>query len=163
MPAALFHDVVNYAKNDARAALATDESAAFAAKILDTLDWYQKEKISQVEYCIKHCSFSKNLPHDTLESKILQDADFLESVGAISLMRTFTSGGKMNRPFFDEADPFALHRETDPRKFSFDLVFHRLLKVKEKMLTETGKKMAEQRHEFLHVFADQVKKELRID
>ena len=162
IPAALFHDVINYSKDDPRAPLATDESAEFAVNFLSKLDRFPQEKSSAVEYCIKHCSFTKNLSHDTLESKILQDADFLESVGAISLMRTFASGGTMRRAFFHETEPFPITRETDPRKYSFDLIYHRLLKVQERMLTETGKKLGEQRTEFLHVFAEQVRKELEL-
>jgi uncharacterized protein len=80
LPAALFHDVVNYPKNDPRAKVASDESAVWTSNLLESIPSYPKDKIEKVCYAIKHCSYSKNLPHDTLESKILQDADFLESV-----------------------------------------------------------------------------------
>ncbi len=160
--AALFHDVVNYPKNDPRASQSTNESAQFAVNILKELTWYPAQKIPNVEYCITHCSFSKNLSHDTLESKVLQDADFLESIWAISLMRTFTSGGKTNRTLMHPTVPFPIGRDTDPHHYSFDLIRHRLLKIEDRMLTRTWKDLAKQRTEFLNAFVEQVKKELII-
>lgn len=162
MPAALLHDVVNPPKNHPDAHLATDKSAALAAEILQTLDRYPKHKIDAVMYAIKHCSYSKNLPHDTLESQILQDADFLESTGAIAIMRTFCSTGQFNRPFMDMHDPFAENREPDGKAFALDLFPTRLLKIYDKMLTQTGKKLARDRHTFLQAFYEQVRKELSL-
>jgi len=137
LPAALLHDAVSYAKDDPRSSQSSDESAELVAEILSHISDYPQDKIPAVAYAIKQCSYSKNLPHDTHESKILQDADFLESVGAISLMRTFCSGGQMKRKFFHPSDPRCENRETNPHGQSFDLIYHRLLKVRERMLTQT--------------------------
>lgn len=75
-------------------------------------------------------------------------------------MRTFSSGGKMNRPLFHPTEPFPTTRATDPHRYSFDLIRHRLVKVEERMLTETGKELAKQRTEFLRLFVEQVRKEM---
>lgn len=160
LPAALFHDVVNYAKDDPRSKYASDESAERTKKLLESISLYPQEKIQWVWYAIKQCSYSKNLPHDTLESKILQDADFLESVWAISIMRTFCSSWTLWRQFFNLDDPFCESREPSPLSYSFDLFPQRLLKVQERMLTNTGKKLWQQRTDFLHIFMQQVKREI---
>lgn len=160
LPAAYFHDIVNYPKHSELAPLSTKHSAELAKKLLEEFEWYDTQKIQGVMYAIEHCSFTKKLDHDTLESQILQDADLLESLGAISLMRTCASSWVMQRPLIDMQDPFAQHRQLDPKISALDLIPYRLLKVKERMLTDTGKRLAEDRHEFLWYFLNQVRKEL---
>lgn len=160
LPAALFHDIVNYPKDDIRAHKASDESAERVAKLLEKIPHYPSEKIAEVAYAVKNCSYSKNLEHNTLESKILQDADFLESIWAISIMRTFASAWTMKKSFFHLSDPFCEKREPEPLIYAFDLFPQRLLKVQGRMLTNTGKKLAEQRTEFLYTFLEQTRREL---
>lgn len=106
IPAALFHDTVVYKKDSKKSLNETDESAKVAVSILKKIKDYPKEKISDVKICIQQCSFTKGIVPDLLESKVLQDADLLESTGAISIMRTFSSGGQMNRPFYNQDEPF---------------------------------------------------------
>ena len=102
IPAALFHDIVVYRKDQKKSKNETDESAEITSRILMNTRGYPKKKIEQVKICIKQCSFTKGIVPGLLESKILQDADLLESTGAISIMRTFSSGGQMNRSFYNQ-------------------------------------------------------------
>lgn len=164
IPAAYFHDIVNYPKNDPRRSLSTDHSAELAKKLLEDLDGYPEEKIPEVQYCILHCSFTKNLDHDSLESKIIQDADLLESTGVISLMRTCASSGIMQRPLLDmKNDPLALTRIPEGHFSAYDLIQTRLLKVYDRMLTQTGKKLALSRHQFLYKIMDQIQHEIDLE
>ena len=121
---------------------------------------YPKEKIEAVKQCIVRTSFSKGLKAETLEQKILQDADMLEATGAISIMRTFTSGGTMKRALYDPLDPHAKNRATDDFKYSLDLFYSRLLKVQERMNTNKGKEMAFRRTEFLKKFLEEFSLEI---
>jgi len=159
IPAALFHDIVNYPKHDPKANYATDESALVAEEILKKLN-YSKDKIEKVKHCISNCSFSKGVKHEMIEAQILQDADGLEATGAISIMRTFCSTGTMRRPFYNSEDPFCKSREPDSKKQALDLFYARLLKVKDRMYTKTAKKIAERRTKFLYLFLDELNKEL---
>ncbi len=160
IPAAILHDIIIYQKNDERSKNAQNESADYAREILSKFDDYPKEKIPDVEYAIKTCSYSKNLEHKTIEAKILQDADSLEATGAISIMRTFSSTGQMKRPFYCETDPFCNNRTPNSKKYGLDLFFNRLLIVKHRMYTKTAKEIAERRNEFLISFLDELKIEL---
>ena len=160
IPAAIFHDIIIYPKNDPRSKNAQDESAVFARKILNEIEDYPKEKISKVEYAIKTCSYSKNIKHKTIEAKILQDADSLEACGAISIMRTFASTGQMKRVFYNDKDPFCENRKPDAKKYAIDLFYNRLLLVKNRMYTKTARKIAERRTEFLQLFIEELKIEL---
>jgi uncharacterized protein len=159
IPAALFHDTVVYRKDSPKSKYETDESAEVAGHILKKIREYPKEKIEKVKICIRQCSFSKGIIPDILESKVLQDADMLESTGAISIMRTFSSGGQMNRPFYDLNDPFC-------KKGLFGvhsglwLFYKRLLLVEKRMHTKFAKKIAKRRTNFLITFLDEFKKEL---
>ncbi len=162
IPAILFHDTVVYAKDSPQSVNETDESAEVAGQILaDTK--FPTEKIEQVKTCIRECSYSKGIMAETIEGKVVQDADRLESVGAISIMRTFASGGQMNRTFYYAEDPFRENTKAEGRVAAtgLDLFYSRLLPVGETMRTETGKKMAVRRTKFLHTFLKEFRKELK--
>ena len=160
IPAALFHDVVNYPKNHPKRHFSSDESAKLVDVILKNLTTYPKEKIKKVCESIKQCSFSKGISHDFIEAKVLQDADSLEATGAISIMRTFASAGSMGRQFYSEIDPFCATRSSDDSMFALDLFFSRLLKVQDRLYTKTAKKIAKRRTLFLKKFLESLKKDL---
>lgn len=160
IPAALFHDVVVYRKDHPNSKNETDESAEIAKQVLEKMKNYPKEKINKVVTCIKQCSFSKGIIPDLLESKILQDADRLEATGAISIMRTFSSGGQMNRQFYDPDDPFCQKGAVAFRS-NLDLFYKRLLVVEKGMYTNLAKRMAKRRTVFLKTFLKELKMELK--
>ncbi len=137
IPSAIFHDIVNYAKNDPRAKFHAQESADETVKILNSITDYPKNKISAVDYSIRMHS-SRTMP-DTLEAKIIQDADNLEVTGAIIIMRMFASAGFMGRAFYHLDDPWWKKRELDGLKWTLDYYLERLLEVEKKMNTSTGK------------------------
>ncbi|MEI8224196.1 MAG: HD domain-containing protein [bacterium] len=162
IPAVIFHDVITYPKNDPRSKLSTEESAAFAQDILERYRGYHypSEKITQVTTCILECSWSKGLTATTWESKILQDADRLEATGVIAVMRTFTSGGQMNRPLYNHLDPFCKLGVPEGVGASLDLFYQRLLKVLPTLHSKTAHKMATRRTLFLQLFLSEFEQEL---
>jgi uncharacterized protein len=160
IPATLFHDTVVYMKNHPNSKSEAEESAEMAKSILESHKDYPQEKIEKVATCIKQCSFSKGIVPDLLESKILQDADRLEATGAVSIMRTFSSGGQMNRPFYDPADPFC-KKGTVPFRSGIDLFYMRLLVVEKGMHTKFAKQIAKRRTSFLKNFLTELKMELK--
>lgn len=160
VPAALFHDTVVYKKNSPQSKHESNESAEAAAQILSKIESYPMEKIECVKRCIQECSFSKGIIPESLESKVLQDADRLEATGAISIMRTFASTGHMNTPLYDPVDPFCTKGAVNFRS-GIDLFYNRLLLVGDKMHTQIAREMAGQRTRFLKSFLEQLKVELR--
>jgi len=152
IPAALFHDLVMYPKNDPRSSLASIHSADQTRELLSRLDWYPAEKIPAVAQAIERCSFTKQLPKERLEEYILQDADLLESVGAISIARTFSSSGHMGRQFYDVEDPTAQARPISPKDFALDLFPGRLFIAAARLHTKTAKRLGRRRDKFLHKF-----------
>jgi uncharacterized protein len=160
VPAALFHDVIVYPKNSPKSKNETDESAELAREILEGFPEYPKEKIESVSTCIRQCSYSKGIMPDLLEAKILQDADRLEATGAISIMRTFSSGGQMNRPLYPAEDPLMTKGPVTFRS-SLDLFPERLLKVESGMHTKTAMALAKRRTQFLKDFLKELESELK--
>lgn len=160
IPAALFHDLIVYQKNHPDKHKSQEESARLAEKILDSLENFPKEKIPSVKTCILECSFSKAITPNLLESKILQDADGLEATGAISIMRTYSSAGQMKKPFYNSEDPFCENRQPNAQNFALDLFYERLLRVVDRMYTQTAREIAKRRTEFLHEFLEEFKLEL---
>ncbi len=166
IPSILFHDTIVYRKDSPESKNETEESAEVAGQILRDIKKFPQDKIDAIKTCIRECSFSKGIMPQTLEGKVVQDADRLESTGAISIMRTFTSGGQMSgRGLYFVEDPFrertALPPYPEPLPSSLDLFFTRLLKIADSMRTETGKKMARRRHKFLLNFLNELRKELK--
>lgn len=160
IPAALFHDSIVYPKNSPQSRNETEESAAYAGEVLKSFDEYPQEKIEKVKTCILQCSFSKGIVPDLLEAKILQDADRLEATGAISIMRTFSSGGQMNRQFYLPEDPFHEKIDLVPFSSNLELFYKRLLVVEKGMHTEMAKSIAKRRTEFLEAFLAEFRLEL---
>lgn len=160
IPASLFHDIIAYPKNRPESRNSSDESAYYAEKLLRNIGSFPKFKINKVCNAIKLCSFTKALKPNFLEAKILQDADGLESMGAISIMRTFSSTGIMNKVFYNSLDPFCKKRKPNDNKYALDLFFTRLLTVKERLHTKTANDMATRRIRFLKDFLIELKLEL---
>ena len=96
------------------------------------------EKQERILQAIRSVSFSQNKGKtpETIEGKIVQDADRLDAMGAIGIARTFAYGGEHGRPMSESLKHFQ----------------DKLLRLKSSMNTEAGAKLAERRHEFLEEF-----------
>src|SRR3989338_4818657 len=121
------------------------------------------EKSARVEKAIVEHSYCNGIRPESLDSKIVQDADRLEATGAIAIMRTFCSAGQMRRKFYNMEDPFCEQREPDNYAYAVDLFYKRLLKVQELMNTKTAKRLAEKRTRYLYGFLEQLRDEISIE
>ena len=155
----LLHDLVSYPKSDKRSKRASTKSALQAAKILQKYD-YDSHEIYVITQAIREHSFSKGLIPSTMEGKILQDADRLDALGAIGIVRTFAVGGAEKRPFYNKDDPFCHKRVPNDQKFTIDHFYKKLLLLEKKMNTKTAKREAIQRTRILKNFLNDVKKEI---
>lgn len=161
IPSALFHDIVNYPKDNPKKTISPDESAALTKSILKNIADFPHDKIEKVSDAIKCCSFSKNITPAFLEAKILQGADGLEATGAISIMRIFSSAGSMKKQFYNPQDAFCRKRKPNDLKYALDLFFTRLLQIEKRLHTKTARKIVKKRISFLKNFLSELKMELR--
>lgn len=110
---------------------------------------YTSSQVDHVLNIIQNLSFSSGKTPNTLEGKIVQDADRLEAIGAIAIARTFAYGGKLNRPIYEEGN------ENSGIAHFYD----KLLLLKNRMHTEIGKEIALSRHKFMEGYLSQFHKE----
>jgi len=129
-----------------------------------------EDVIEQVLFVIKNISFKnrgeapKDLP---VELKIVQDADRIDAIGAIGIGRTFNFGGFKNNPMYHPDIQPSLNMSKEEYKKSngttINHFYEKLLLLKDLMNTDAGKKIAEERHDFMLRFLDQFYKEWNVD
>jgi uncharacterized protein len=157
--AVLLHDIVSYPKSDPRSKNSSLESAEESKKILKKHD-FTKDEIKIITDAIRDHSFSRGVIPQTLEGKILQDADRLDALGSIGIARTFAVGGAENRPFYNKYDPFCRKRSPDDKNWTLDHFYKKLLLLEKTMNTKTGKIIARKRLKIMKRFLDELKKEI---
>lgn len=146
--AVLLHDCVAVEKNAPDRERASRLAAEKAFEVLDALGWRTME-ISAVAHAIITHSFSANIPPETLEAKILQDADRLDAIGMIGAARCFYIAGRMGSGLYDPLDPLAENRPLDDKAFAIDHFETKLFKLTDGFQTAAGRALARQRQERL--------------
>lgn len=160
---ALLHDIADAKFHDG------DETIGprTAAEFLNTLD-LSEELIQEVVSIVKHISFKNSLDNTTEIPKskaleIVQDADRLDAMGAIGIARAFNYGGFRNRSMYDPDIKPAAHLDKEAYKKAkgptINHFYEKLLTLKDKMNTRTGKKLAEVRHQYMLDFLEQFYRE----
>jgi len=159
LPAVLLHDIVNYPKTDRRSKSSSLKSSLEAKKILKRYGYADKE-IKIISDAIRDHSFSRGVTPNTIEGKILQDADRLDGIGAIGIARTFAVSGTEKRSFYDKSDPFCKNRQPDDKKWALDHFYRKLLLLEKKMNTKSAKVEAKRRSIIMKKFLSDFKKEI---
>ena len=159
LSAALLHDIVSYPKSSKRSKLSSIDSAKKSKIILKKYNFSDDEIIIVSDAIAEH-SFSQNKVPQTLEGKILQDADRLDALGAIGIARVFATSGSLNRPFYNIDDPFCNKRTPDDDLWAIDHFFNKLVKLESMMNTKYGKIEAKKRTKVLKEFLKQIKNEI---
>lgn len=154
---ALLHDIADPKFHNGDENLALEISRNF----LET-QTVSEEEIEAVLYIIKNISFKNRgdfQGEPSKELQIVQDADRLDAIGAIGIARTFHFGGFKNNPIYDpEIKPNLAMTKEEYKKSEGTTINHfyeKLLLLKDLMNTETGRKIAEKRHQFMLQFLEQ--------
>lgn len=155
--AALLHDIADYKFNNG------DEyiGPRMAENFLESIK-VERSVIDKVVFIVKHISYkgghTENI-EKTNEFSIVQDADRLDAIGAIGIARTFNFGGYKGSAMYDPTERPNIGQSKEKYKKSNGTTinhFHeKLLLLKDLMNTETGKKLAESRHNYMVVFLQQ--------
>lgn len=148
IPAAWLHDFIAIPKDHPKRKQASTLSSQAAIEYLASVQ-YPKIYYPAIANAISAHSYSANIPATSLEAKIIQDADRLDAIGAIGLLRCFSCGGTMGRTLYDLTDPFAHHRQVDDKQYSIDHIYEKLLKIADNMQTPSAQAIAKKRKAFM--------------
>jgi uncharacterized protein len=157
---ALLHDLGRTTRGATRSHAA--RSAKLAKKTLAVFD-LPPETLHAIQHAILAHGYRHGTRPATLEACVLYDADRLDSLGASGVMRwamTMKRGPWPEMRTYHPEDPFALWREPDGQCYQLDHFFTKLLKLEETMKTSTGRAMAAQRIAFLHIYLQELYREL---
>jgi uncharacterized protein len=152
--ATILHDCVAVEKNSPLRAQASRLAAERASSVLIDLGW-SSQRVAATAHAIEAHSFSAGIKPTTLEAKILQDADGLDAIGMVGVARCFYIAGRMGSGLYDPADPEALNRAFDDKRFAIDHFQTKLFKLAAGFNTETGEKIARARQQRLRRFFDE--------
>ncbi|MBK6962591.1 MAG: HD domain-containing protein [Bacteroidales bacterium] len=144
-----------------------DESIGpqMAGEFLKTLN-LPEETIVHVQEIIRHISFKGGKETQQFKSPeldVVQDADRLDALGAIGIARTFNYGGHRNREIYNPEIKPDMNMNKDAYKNStaptLNHFYEKLLLLKDRMNTKTGKEMAMRRHNFMLTYLEEFYKE----
>lgn len=162
---AILHDISDHKMNGG----ILNHGSQVAREIMEKLK-IDPEIIQKVAPLVDEISFKGAGVLDQnscLESKIVQDADRLDAIGAIGIARAFAFGGNKNRPMYDpELKPIkhdSFEAYADSKSHTINHFYEKLLLIKDRMHTETGRKMAQERHDFMEIFLNQFYSEWEVN
>lgn len=159
IPAAWLHDCVVVPKDSSQRPMASRLAAQEAEAFLLRSD-YPRESIPAIGHAIEAHSFTAKITPETLEAKIVQDADRLDAIGAIGIARCLLLGGAMGKPLYDEDEPFPTHRPADDSRYVIDHFYTKLLKLVDLMQTSAGRAEGERRTRHMRVYLEELGREL---
>ncbi len=161
VPAAYLHDCVYISKSDNRRQQASRLSADKAIELLQ--EWkYPSEFLASIHHAVAAHSFSANIPVESLEAKIVQDADRLDAMGAIGIFRCFAFSGLAKRPLYSSEDPFCNVRMPNDNTNTLDHFFVKLLKLQEKLNTSSAKIEGAKRLDSMKQYLSSLEDEIKI-
>ena len=135
------------------------KGAEMSRAILTGLD-FSAEMQEAILHCIEAHRYRNNKIPETLEAKILFDADKLDSIGAIGIGRAFLFAGQVGARLHNRGVDVAKTRSYSTEDTAYREFLVKLCKIKDKMLTPEGKRLAAERHEFMEIFFKRLDKEI---
>ncbi len=161
--AVLMHDASGAGTGGKNRSEHQHHSAEFAKKTLGAEGW-PPERIAAVQHCIRAHRFRGDEKPQSLEAKVLFDADKLDVIGAFGVARTLAYDVAMHWPFHAEvSDQFLItgSKIAGETHSSYHEYIFKLSKIKDKLHTQTARQIAEGRQIFLNDFFKQLDAEAK--
>ncbi len=160
--AALMHDIGHLSTE--KSMHHADLSISMAGELLLAYDVSAGTREAILHAIAAH-SFSLGIEPRTLEARVVRDADRLDSLGAIGILRWAITGAVRRTgetQTYHPEDPFAEWHTLDDRRYMLDHFFTKLLKLDVTMATQTGRALARERTVFMRAYLDAFRKELEL-
>jgi uncharacterized protein len=158
--AAILHDIARPGEMASKGTSCHAEQGAVEAAAILQDAGFDEELIQKVSGCVQKHRYRGRFQPETLEEKIIYDADKLDSIGAIGIGRAFHFAGRENARLHNteqEAVNSAAYSREDS---AYREYLVKLQHVEEKMLTEAGRSIAHERSKFMHRFFEQLNHEI---
>jgi len=162
VPAAWLHDCVVVPKDAPDRAQAAARAADAARDFLAEAG-YPEEWLPDIAHAIAAHSYSGDVAPDTVEAKVVQDADRLDALGAIGIARCFTVGGALDQSLYHPDDPFCDDRTPDDDTYTLDHFYAKLLRLPDTMQTEAGRTEATRRAAYMRSYLRRLGTEISAD
>lgn len=161
--AALLHDIAR--SGDESYALQADAesdhallAAREARRILAGAD---PAFVDAVVHCIEAHRFRNDIVPQTIEAKVLFDADKLDAIGAVGVARAFAYGGALGQPLWGDVSPDYSPGQGDELHTAHHEYHIKLRHIKDRLYTASGRRLAEDRHRFMVAFFEQMAAEIQ--
>lgn len=119
-------------------------------------------RIAAVRHCVRAHRYSNDVVPETIEAKLLSDADNLDALGAVGIARCFAYGGELGSPIHDPDCPPAAD-DTAAGQTQFNHLHKKVLSLDERMYTAVGRDRARERSAVVESFAERFEREVRGD
>ncbi|MBU3114399.1 HD domain-containing protein [Clostridium lacusfryxellense] len=154
--AALLHDIADWKFNDGNSDIGPKLSSDWLKSM--GVDEPIINKITNIIRTISFKGGTTNANQETIEGKVVQDADRLDAIGAIGIARAFAYGGYKERELYNPNIKPQKYEDFQQYKNSVDTTvnhfYEKLLLLKDLMNTKSGKSMAKERHRFMEDYLD---------
>jgi uncharacterized protein len=157
--AALLHDVGRGEEDRSNGRICHGRAGAALARGILERHGLDRASVRAVVHCIRTHRFRKRAVPRTLEARILFDADKLDSIGAVGVGRAFLFAGEVGARLHDKAIDVRKTKPYTREDTAYREYLVKLGRVKDRMTTREGKRIAVERHRFMAAFFDRLNKE----
>lgn len=144
LPAALFHDIARH--GETQTGMPHEEAGARIAEQFLRSIRYDEQRIPKITHAIRTHRYRSREKPETLEARVLSDADKLDALGAVGIARTFLRAGEHQGEISD----------------AISHIHDKLLKLNGLMYTSSAKRLADERHRFLCLFLERLTNEMSL-
>ncbi|SDR28922.1 HD domain-containing protein [Natronobacterium texcoconense] len=161
--AVLLHDIGREKEDRGEIDDHSDWGAAEAERILEDLE-ASPETVEQVTHCVRSHRFSTGPEPETLEAKLLSDADNLDALGAVGIARVFSFGGEIGSPIHGSSVlPDEIGAGGTDDESQYDHIHEKILQLADRMYTDVGRELADERTAFVREYVAQFDAEVAGD
>ena len=161
--ATLLHDIARLGDDDLilEAEAETDHAVLAARHVRRVLAGKDPAFVNAVAHCIEAHRFRNAVEPETIEAKVLFDADKLDAIGAVGIARAFAYGGHLGLPLWGVVSPDYVPGATDEPHTAHHEFHVKLKHIQDRLYTDSGRQLAVERHRFMTAFFDQMSAEVR--
>ena len=160
--ATLLHDMARGRDDCGGPTVAADHAQAGAEMARELLAGHPPDSVEAVVHAIAAHRFRSGPAPQTLEAKILHDADKLDAIGAIGVARAFAYGGHQGQRLWAEVQPGYEESQAARKEHTPVHEYHfKLVRIRDRLLTESARRLAEERHAFMQTFFERLDQEVQ--